>query len=130
MKRATNGYLLFFDITNKANWDKLDTLRLKLMDIYFRKNAVVILVGLKSDLAKKRQVGKGDIREYAKLHNWPYFEASSKTHENITEAMTTLMQHILAKQVFMDDNLDREVIFGQGGQFFKRGDHKMHCERN
>ena len=62
IKRETNGYLLFFDITNKVNFEKLENLRQKLMDLYFRKNSVVVLVGLKSDLQRKRQVEKVDVK--------------------------------------------------------------------
>jgi GTPase SAR1 family protein len=75
-----------FDLSNRDSFDNVDRWLEDLKSVA-REDVVLILIGNKLDLAEKRQVTKEEATKYAEAHGMRYFEASSKTGENVTEAI-------------------------------------------
>ena len=89
------GALIIYDITSQYSFDKLDYY----FD-YFRNNNFgyvdedypIILVGTRKDLEGKRIISYEKGLTIAKSYNVPFFEASSKTGENVEKIFLTLAQ--------------------------------------
>ncbi len=70
-------------------------------------NTKIILVGNKSDLAKKRTVTYKEGAELAELFGCPFYEVSAKEGTNVEEAVHTLVESIVA-------DFDIEIHIGEG----------------
>lgn len=90
--KHAHGALICFDLTNRnsfqnvKNWlEELDT---------YTNDVVKILVGLKQDIVKDRQVSTAEAHEFANNFNLKYVEASSKTGLNVDEMFHQLSDDI------------------------------------
>ena len=61
-------------------------------------NVQIILVGNKSDLAKKRQVTVEEADAVAKRYNIQYFETSAKTGSNVDESFYNVSKLIIENE--------------------------------
>lgn len=57
-------------------------------------NIAKVLIGCKSDLAHKREVSYEEGCQMAKMYSMEYIEVSSKTGENVHEAMQIIIGQI------------------------------------
>jgi GTPase SAR1 family protein len=64
----------------------------------------IVLCGNKSDLMERRQVSKTTAEEYTSSLNWPYFETSAKTRENVEESFTELVKFIAKYKKAVQDS--------------------------
>lgn len=84
------GAILVFDLTNLDSFKELDSWR----DEFISKtspNAIIILVGNKSDLEDQIEVDKNDIDQYCSQHGLKYYETSACTGHNVTNVITELI---------------------------------------
>mmetsp|Transcript_45093 Transcript_45093/g.52155 ORF Transcript_45093/g.52155 Transcript_45093/m.52155 type:complete len:205 (-) Transcript_45093:66-680(-) len=87
-RRAT-GALLVYDMTKRSTFESLDTW-LKEIRLLAEPNAVIILVGNKSDLKHLRAITKDEGADYAERNGLLFIETSALASENIEEAFAKL----------------------------------------
>nr|XP_042901595.1 ras-related protein RABC2a-like [Parasteatoda tepidariorum] len=94
--RNADGILLVYDTANNRTFEKLgewcDTMR-KLAP-----EAIIFIVGARSDLFHKREVLFKEGQNFAKSENLEFFECSAKTGENVEEIFEQMTLRILEKQ--------------------------------
>jgi small GTP-binding protein len=83
--RSAIGVILVFDLADRKSFDDLNEW---LADIHALcdPNAVVTLIGNKSDLVGQRTVTSNEAEMFAQLHQLVYFETSALGGDNIREA--------------------------------------------
>jgi GTPase SAR1 family protein len=73
-----------FDLTDKFEMNGLETMMdSKIMHESLERNIVRMLVGLKSDLAEKREVSLEDGQNFAQKHGMAYWEVSALKNTNV-----------------------------------------------
>jgi small GTP-binding protein len=87
--RNAVGAVLVFDITNDQSFDELGNWLQDLQQLS-NPNAVILLVGNKTDLEDQRKVGGEQARDFADRHKLEYLETSAKSGQNVSEAFTRL----------------------------------------
>jgi small GTP-binding protein len=83
--RSAIGVILVFDLSERKSFDELNQW---LVDIHALcdPNAIVTLIGNKSDLVDQRKVTSNEAESFAQLHQLAYFETSALAGDNIQEA--------------------------------------------
>lgn len=90
------GILLVYDITNITSYNSIQKW-IKNCESTAPENCQWILVGTKSDLTAKRQVGSDIARAYAKKLGIPFVEVSAKNDENVETPFHLLTDQVLKK---------------------------------
>jgi small GTP-binding protein len=92
--RNAVGVILVFDITDRQSFDDLP---LWLADIHILcdANAVIQLIGNKSDLKEKRAVTVIEADGFARQQRLEYLEASAKDGENVRDAFVRVAAELL-----------------------------------
>lgn len=114
--RNAVGGLLVYDITNRESFLHLNEW---LEDAKLHAephNPVFILVGNKSDQAKKREVSTEDGQQYADEHDMEFIETSAKTGRHVEEAFQRLAKRIYKKVE------QREIKLTDGWEGVKKGE--------
>jgi small GTP-binding protein len=78
--RGSSGVFIFYDITDKNSFNCID-IWFKELKRKCEKDAIIIIIGNKSDLEEKRQVTKEEGESKAKQLNAGFFETSALTGE-------------------------------------------------
>lgn len=83
--RSAVGVILVFDLTERKTFEDLDRW---LQDVHTLcdPNAVVTLIGNKSDLTANRTITESEVESFAKLQQLTYLETSALGGTNIQEA--------------------------------------------
>lgn len=94
--RNAVGVILVFDITERKSFDELSSW---LNDVHSLcdPNAVIQLIGNKSDLVSQRAVTLSEAEMFASHQKMQYLETSAKTADNIKEAFVRVATNILSK---------------------------------
>ena len=94
--------LICFDICDGDTFDALD---FWLTDIekHAPKNILVLVCGMKADLAEDREVDREDAEHFCQQKGLEYFEVSSKTGANVNEVF-----YRIASQVNQAERAERE----------------------
>jgi small GTP-binding protein len=92
--RNAVGGVLVFDLTQKPSFDQLN-IWINDLNTLCAPNAVIILVGNKSDLADDRAVTESEVQETTKRYGLDYLETSAKTGDNVAETFARLGQAVL-----------------------------------
>ena len=92
--RGANGFLLFYDITDRESFKDVNYW-LNEIEKNAKKNVKIILIGNKTDLENKRNVTYEEGQEFAKSHNLPFIEISAKTNYNIQESIELLIKEMI-----------------------------------
>jgi small GTP-binding protein len=90
--RGASVVYMVFDLTNRKSFEALDRWVTELKQVIHSEHAMV-LIGNKSDLPG-REVSENDGQVFAAERNIKYFEASAKTGENVTKALTSALVDI------------------------------------
>jgi small GTP-binding protein len=96
--RKAVGVIVVYDLTDRKSFDELTTW---FTDIHALgdPNAVIQLVGNKSDLADGRVVTLSEAEEFAEHHRIQYLETSAKAGANVREAFVRIAALILQKGI-------------------------------
>jgi small GTP-binding protein len=88
--------ILVYDITSLSSFDELMDWLAELRGLALP-NAYILIVGNKADLASRREVAPGVVKEFAATHGLESIEASARNGQNVTEAFTRLAFEIHAR---------------------------------
>jgi small GTP-binding protein len=94
--RNAVGVILVYDLTDRKSFDEL-TSWLNDIRTLCDANAVVQLIGNKSDLNAQRVVSAAEAEQFATQHHLQYLETSAKMAANVREAFVKVATAILAK---------------------------------
>ena len=97
--KGTHGIIFAFDITCRESFDNLKYW-FETMDSYNAGNNYLI-VGLKSDMEKYRQVSAQEVRQ---TYDYKYIECSAKYNINIDEVFDTLVDDCIEEQNYNNSN--------------------------
>ena len=87
------GAIIVFDLTNKKSFDYIQNW-IEEINNYGDENAIVMIIGNKSDLTAEREISQSDIKN--KLNGeYFYFEVSAKNGNNISMAFDKMKKLIL-----------------------------------
>ena len=92
--KGAAGIMLIYDITNRNTFDNVKKWVNSIKEEVTSK-VVIILVGNKIDLEKKRQVQTDEGEQIAEEFDMPFFECSALTGENINSAFETLAKKLV-----------------------------------
>ena len=98
--RGANGIMVVYDITDKESFDNI---RHWLFDVdrYASDDASILVIGNKSDLNDKREIGYSQATEFCNELGIEYIEASAKDSINIDYAFHKMAKIIRDKQIKM-----------------------------
>lgn len=100
--RSAVGVMLVYDITDRKSFDDLGGW---LNDVHSQcdPNAVITLIGNKSDLEEKRKVSESEARDFAELHQLQYMETSALVGDNVELAFQTAASNVLRTMATVKD---------------------------
>ena len=94
--RNTQGIIIVYDVTNAETFENLKYWIQSIknnMDSQIE-NIPIIIIGNKIDV-EKREIQFNEAESFGKSYNYPYFETSAKTGENIEEAILFLIKQMI-----------------------------------
>lgn len=92
--KGAKGVIVVYDICRKKSFENVD----KWIDDFKSKaddDAVIILIGNKSDLDEKREVSKEEAESKAQKNKFGFMETSAKDNNNVQKAFETLFHEIV-----------------------------------
>jgi Ras-related protein Rab-2A len=92
----SDGIFLVFDVKSREGFERIDEWREAIEE--GASNAIVFLIGNKSDAESDRQVSSAEAQAYAAQHHFEYFETSAKTGAGIQEAFARMAEQIGQKK--------------------------------
>lgn len=96
--REGDGFLLVYSITSMDSFNHVKVLVDKIGRTKSQQQKPpIVIVGNKCDLTGEREVQENVAKEYAALHNHPFFEASAFTQANASACFQQLV-----KAMFLD----------------------------
>ena len=107
--RTAQGIILAFDITSSNSFKSLEKW-IRDVDTYAVDNVCLILVGMKSDLDRRRTVSREKAEKLADALNVKYYEISAKDNMNINNMFIQLVkdiniQYISSGQMMLEDKV-------------------------
>ena len=95
--KNVEGLILTYSIASKESFNNLDNWLHQLNNVSDISKTPIILVGNKSDLKDLREVDYEEGEDYAKDHEFHFFETSAKTGENVKEAFDYIFELLYKK---------------------------------
>lgn len=96
--RNAVGSLFVFDLTNRDSYNNLEHW-ISIFSEIAGNDALMIVVGNKSDLLEKYEVTNSEAKAWADLHGYFYFNVSAKTGEGISELFESLSKKLIRSKV-------------------------------
>jgi small GTP-binding protein len=97
--RGADGCLLVFDISSKLSFENLSMWLSEARQNSNNPNLVILMIGNKADLHKKRQVSTEEAREFAQANGLVFLELSATNHSEVEEAFVQTAEEISKKLV-------------------------------
>jgi small GTP-binding protein len=94
--RNAVGAILVYDLTSVASFDEVANWLAELHSLALP-NAHILLVGNKSDLEAKRQVGMNYVKEFADRNHLEALETSARSGKGVREAFARLALEVYTK---------------------------------
>ena len=119
--QRAQGIMIVYDVTNKKSFDDLkfwvESINLQSKLTEDIENMPIILIGNKIDIPN-RVISKDTALNYAKEHNFDYYETSAKTGEGVDTAIKDLVKKVIS---FIDKKNTRDNLK------LNQGDKKSKC---
>ncbi len=93
--QQTNGALIVFDLTRHETLESIESWMREVQQNIG--DVEVVLIGNKSDLAKRRKIQQSDVQPWIDRYGCSYIETSAKTGEGVEEAFRTITLAIISK---------------------------------
>ncbi|KAG9348112.1 hypothetical protein JZ751_004142 [Albula glossodonta] len=103
--RSGEGFLCVFSITELESFAATADFREQILRVKEDENVPFLLVGNKSDLEDRRQVGVEEAKARAEQWGVSYVETSAKTRANVDKVFFDLMREIRARK--MEDSKEK-----------------------
>lgn len=118
--RGCSAAIIVYDITNIESFKKVETYVERVKE-YGGKNCLMMLIGNKLDLAKKREVSYSSGVHLAKMHGMMFFETSCKNYVNIDDAFELITQNLLSQPIevqssFRGSLFSSSIVLSQGAE--------------
>ena len=101
--KGAKGVIVVYDICRKVSFDNID----KWIDDFKSKadeDAVILIIGNKSDLQDKREVNTEEVKLKAEKNKMAFMETSAKNNENVSKAFLQLFKEII--KIYKEKNSD------------------------
>jgi Ras-related protein Rab-1A len=95
--RNAEGIMIVYDVTNQETFDSLKNWIQSIKDNMgndFMERVPIVIIGNKID-SDEREVKTEDAESFCKQQNYPYFETSAKTGENIDSTVRFLVKKVI-----------------------------------
>ena len=95
--RNAEGIMIVYDVTNQDTFENLKNWIQSIKDNMgndFLERIPIVIIGNKID-SDEREVKTEDGESFCKQHNYPYFETSAKTGENIDSTIRFLVKKVI-----------------------------------
>ena len=95
--RNAEGIMIVYDVTNQESFENLKNWIQSIKDNMgndFLERIPVVIIGNKID-SDEREIKTEDAESFCKQQNYPYFETSSKTGENIDNTIRFLVKKVI-----------------------------------
>ncbi len=89
-----HGFLLVYSITDRSSFEAVRTIHAEIAAMRQVERFPAVIVGNRSDLEDQRQVSREEGQELARSLGCPFFEASSKTPQNVDEVFIEVVREI------------------------------------
>ncbi|EAX97206.1 small GTP-binding protein, putative [Trichomonas vaginalis G3] len=101
--RSAIGVILVFDLTDRKSFEDLNQW---LNDVHSLcdPNAVVTLIGNKSDLVGQRAITQSEAEAFAAMHSLTYLETSALGGDNVQEAFQRTAAEVYRRSLMKGDN--------------------------
>ena len=97
--KKAHGIVAVFDLSSKSSFEELIKVWVPQIEEHCRSGTLVMIMGNKSDLDKKREVSTEEGKAYADSKGYLYFEVSAKKGTNIQEAFFALTSKMYDAQL-------------------------------
>ena len=127
--RNAQGIMIVYDVTNEETFESL---KIWIQSIKNNigseiENIPSIIIGNKLD-SEEREVKFEEAELFAKGYNYPYFETSAKTGENIDETIKFLVREVINKNSGNKDNKNNDNIVIDNNDLKEKNDNsKCNC---
>ena len=118
--RNAEGIMIVYDVTNQETFDSLKNWIQSIKDNMgndFMERVPIVIIGNKID-SDEREVKTEDAESFCKQQNYPYFETSAKTGENIDSTVRFLVKKVI------ESNSDNKNIGGNNNIKINAEEHK------
>ena len=112
--------IFMYDVTKQESFDSIPKWIETVKENNENDGLQMILIGNKIDLENERKISKEQGREFAEKNAMDFFEVSTKTGENVNEAMLFIIKKALGKpndfsgEIIMDNkNINQKKINNQ-----------------
>ena len=95
--RNAEGIMIVYDVTNQETFDSLKNWIQSIKDNMgndFMERVPIVIIGNKID-SDEREVKTEDAESFCKQQNYPYFETSAKTGDNIDSTVRFLVKKVI-----------------------------------
>lgn len=92
--KGAKGVIIVYDICKKKSFENID----RWINDFKAKadeDAVILLIGNKSDLIEERQVGTEEAKSISQKNKLAFMETSAKNNDNVNKAFLTLFEEII-----------------------------------
>ena len=110
--KKCDGVFLVYAINNEKSFNDIENWIKKMRELIPVDNYPIVLIGNKIDLEIQRVISKEKGEEIAKKYNFPFYETSAKTGDNINESFECLIDLIIQykeKNPIMDIKEIKEI---------------------
>lgn len=107
--RGSKGILLVYDITQRSTYEHIDRWLKEIREHEYNhtEDAVIILVGNKTDLEQSRAVSTEEAQTFAEANNLLFIETSALSGSNIEAAYLNVLNEILQNERKNPSNEDQ-----------------------
>jgi Ras-related protein Rab-1A len=104
--RGADAFLVCFDLTNEESFKNVETW-LNQIKRHASKDTISFLIGTKADLIDERKISQDRISLFSFENKMKYFQLSSKTGENVNNAINQCINELIEKN---KDGFEEQIL--------------------